>query len=84
MRIPIESPRRRGKRAVDLPQSRLGQASLSIGLTRLQHVGSRLLLFGGVVVAVVLYRNAIGRVEQYSPVLGRVSPGGPPVIRASE
>jgi|AntDeeMinimDraft_4_1070355.scaffolds.fasta_scaffold00019_12 hypothetical protein len=45
----------------------LGQAILSIGLARLQVVGGGLLLLGGVLVAVVLYRNAIGRFERYSP-----------------
>ncbi|MFC7114684.1 hypothetical protein ACFQH2_06540 [Natronoarchaeum sp. GCM10025703] len=46
----------------------LGEVIQSIGLARLQLVGGGLLLLGGVLVAVMLYLNAIGRFERYSPV----------------
>lgn len=45
----------------------VGQSIQSIGLEPFRIVGGGLLVLGGVCVAVLLYRNAIGRFERYSP-----------------
>jgi len=45
----------------------LGNGILAVGLTQLQSVAGGALLFGGVLVSILLYRNAIHRFEQYSP-----------------
>ena len=45
----------------------LGNGIQAVGLIQLQSVAGGALLFGGVLVSILLYRNAIHRFERYAP-----------------
>jgi hypothetical protein len=45
----------------------LGNGIQAVGLTQLRSVAGGALLFGGVLVSILLYRNAIHRFERYAP-----------------